>query len=55
MNHLRTFALSAGVAASGLFLNIAAQASDLTDSLKTGKAAIQSAGALAFGPDFSAG
>ena len=51
MNHLRTFALSAGVAASGLFLNIAAQASDLTDSLKTGKAAIQSAGALAFGPE----
>ena len=51
MNHLRTLALSACVAASALFINNTAQSSDLTDSLKTGKAAIQSAGALAFGPE----
>lgn len=51
MFNLRSWPASASLAASALLLTAAVQAGELTDSLKPGKAALQSAGALAFGPE----
>ena len=51
MRLFRSRALQAGVAVSGLMLAAAVEAGELTDSLKSGKADVQSAGALAFGPE----
>lgn len=51
MSIFRSRAMQAGVAVSGLFLSAAVEAGELTDSLKSGKAEVQSAGALAFGPE----